>query len=144
MAKSCPVPWAINLHISGDTPPRRSWQHRQPHIVGQRAALPARQHPKRCYFHYLSLSNLAVRYGLKIIDNSTYIVGIYRPAVIGRLYTFHGVGLLSYLSLRHAKASQLDKTKIDFPHLSCTPMLNPFSPGIEEHKTLRINYLFLT
>ena len=68
-----------------------------------------------------------------MIDNSTYIVGIYRPAVIGRLYTFHGVGLLSYLSLRHAKASQLDKTKIDFPHLSCTPKLNPFSPGIEEH-----------
>ena len=79
-----------------------------------------------------------------MIDNSTYIVGIYCPAVIGRLYTFHGVGLLSYHHHRHAKASQLDKTKIDFPHLSCTPMLNPFSPGIEEHNNLRINYLFLT
>ena len=79
-----------------------------------------------------------------MIDNSTYIVGIYCPAVIGRLYTFHGVGLLSYLSLRHAKASQLDKTKIGFPHLSCTHLLNPFSPGTEEHNNLRINYLFLT
>ena len=36
------------------------------------------------------------RQGLKMIDNSTYIVGIYRPAVIGRLYTFHGVGMLFY------------------------------------------------
>ena len=25
-------------------------QHRQPHIVGQRAALPARQHPKKVLF----------------------------------------------------------------------------------------------
>ena len=115
----------------------RSWQHRQPHIVGQRAVpAPREAAPEKVLFLLFSwCKNLAVRYGLKIIDNSTYIVGIYRPAVIGRLYTFHGVGLLSYLSLRHAKASQLDKTKIDFPHLSCTPKLNPFSPGIEEHKT---------
>ena len=134
MAKSCPVPWVLNLHISGDTPPRRSWLTGSPTFPGNVQPSQRGSTRKRCYFHYLSLSNLAVRYGLKIIDNSTYIVGIYRPAVIGRLYTFHGVGLLSYLSVRHAKASQLDKTKIDFPHLSCTPMLNPFSPGIKEHK----------
>ena len=44
------------------------------------------------------MSNLAVLIVAKINDNSTYIVGIYCPAVIGRLYTFHGVGLLSYLT----------------------------------------------
>ena len=100
VAKSWPAPWAINVHISGDTPPRCSWRTGSP-ITGQ-CAVPAPRGSTRkgVIFNYLSLSNLAVRYGLKIIDNSTYIVGIYRPAVIGRLYTFHGVGLLSYPSHR--------------------------------------------
>ena len=64
-----------------------------------------------------------------MIDNSTYIVGIYCPAVIGRLYTFHGVGLLSYLSLRRAKASQLDKTKNRFPTPFLYPNVKPVLPG---------------
>ena len=75
--------------------------HRQPHIVGQRAAPPPRGSTRKgVIFNYLSLSNLAVWFSTKMIDNSTYIVGISRSAVIGRLYTFHGVGLLFYPSHR--------------------------------------------
>ena len=41
--------------------------------------------------------------------------------------------LLSYLHYRSANTLQPDKTKTDFPHHSCTPKFNPFSPGIEKH-----------
>ena len=41
VAKSCPAPWAINVHISGDTPPRHSWRTGSPK-TGQCAAPPPR------------------------------------------------------------------------------------------------------
>ena len=79
-----------------------------------------------------------------MIDNSTYIVGIYHSAEKADYIppTVWGCCLI------HAKGMPRPhfgiRQKIDFPHLFCTPKLNPFSPGMEEHKTLRINYLFLT
>ena len=50
--------------------------------IGQCAATNSEAAPEKgVIFNYLSLSNLAVRYGLKMIGNSTCIVGIYCPAV---------------------------------------------------------------
>ena len=70
-----------------------------------------------------------------MIDNSTYIIGIYHsaekadyiPPTVWGCYLIHAKGMpRPHFGIRQ---------KIDFPHLSCTPKLNPFSPGMEEHKT---------
>ena len=64
-------------------------------------APPGQLQESNCSKKVLFSISLVVKFGdfnydEKVIDDSTYIVGIYVPAVIGRLYTFHGVGLLFY------------------------------------------------
>ena len=107
VAKMCEISWKINKYFlylqlfkamrSGGIELHRAlgykltyigWHsssalvaHRQPHIVGQRAAQPPRGSTRKgVIFNYFPISNLAVWNAVKMIDNSTYIVGIYRSA----------------------------------------------------------------
>ena len=113
---------------------RMAHQHRQPNI-GQRAVhTPGEAAPERCYFLIIFCCKIWRFYSNeKIIDNSTYIVGIYDSAEKADLYTLTVWGCCLICITGPPIPYNRIRQKIDFPHLSCTPKFNPFSPGIEEH-----------
>ena len=95
---------------------------------------PSEAAPERCYFLIIFCCKIWRFYSNeKIIDNSTYIVGIYDSAEKADLYTLTVWGCCLICITGPPIPYNRIRQKIDFPHLSCTPKFNPFSPGIEEH-----------
>ena len=111
-------------------------------IIGHVQPYPREAAPERCYFLIIFCCKIWRFYSNeKIIDNSTYIVGIYDSAEKADLYTLTVWGCCLICITGPPIPYNRIRQKIDFPHLSCTPKFNPFSPGIEEHKTtFAINY----
>ena len=103
--------------------------------IGQRAVhTPGEAAPERCYFLIIFCCKIWRFYSNeKIIDNSTYIVGIYDSAEKADLYTLTVWGCCLICITGPPIPYNRIRQKIDIPHLSCTPKFNPFSPGIEEH-----------
>ena len=122
---------------------RVAHQHRQPHHRATCSPHSQRGSTRKVLFLIIFGCEIwRFTQGLKMIDNSTYIIGIYHSAEKADYIppTVWGCCLI------HAKGMPRPhfgiRQKIGFPHLSCTPKLTPFSPGMEEHKTtfFAVNY----